>query len=61
MGDLPERMNAYAEENALTVSGPVYTLYLHDEICIKDPSQYLVQICVAVSNQSPRYIPRERA
>ncbi|MCL2588023.1 MAG: MerR family transcriptional regulator [Oscillospiraceae bacterium] len=48
-GDLPERMSAYAKENALTISGPVYTIYLHDEICIKDPSQYLTQVCVAVS------------
>ncbi|MDR0325989.1 MAG: MerR family transcriptional regulator [Oscillospiraceae bacterium] len=48
-GDLPDRMAAYAEQQALRFSGPVYTLYLHDEICIKDPSQYLVQICVAVS------------
>ena len=48
LGDLPERMKAHAENNALTLSGPVYTLYLHDEICIKDPSQYLVQICVKV-------------
>lgn len=46
--DLPERMAAYAKENALTVSGPVYAIYLHDEICIKDPAQYLVQVCVAV-------------
>jgi len=48
-GDLSQRMAAYARENALTVSGPVYTIYLHDEVCLKDPSQYLVQVCVAVS------------
>ena len=46
LGDLPERLKAYAEENALRLSGPVYTIYLHDEICVKDPGQYLAQVCV---------------
>ena len=49
MGDLPERMEAYIKENSLTVSGPVYTFYLHEEISTNDPSQYLAQTCVAVS------------
>ncbi|MCL2002431.1 MAG: MerR family transcriptional regulator [Oscillospiraceae bacterium] len=48
LGDLPDRMEAYAEDNALTVSGPVYTLYLLDETCVKDPGQYLAQVIVAV-------------
>jgi hypothetical protein len=49
-GRLPGQMAAYISENALTVSGPVYSFYLHDEICEKDPLQYLAQVCVAVSN-----------
>jgi len=49
MGDLPMRLAAYAQENNLTFTGPVYIFYLHDEICIKDPDQYLAQACVAVS------------
>ena len=49
-GDLPERMSKYIEEHSLTVSGPVYVLYLHDETCTSDPSQYLAQVCVAVSS-----------
>jgi len=49
MGDLPQRMMAYAEGNALNISGPVYTVYLHDEICTQDPSQYLAQSCIAIS------------
>ena len=47
-GDLADRMNDHATENGLTLHGPVYTMYLLDEICIKDPDQYLAQICVAV-------------
>jgi len=48
MGDLPERMAAYASENGLVTSGPVYTYYLHDEICMKDHTKYLAQSCIAV-------------
>jgi DNA-binding transcriptional MerR regulator len=51
MGDLPGRMAAFAEEHSLTVAGPVYTLYLLDEICMKDPGQYLAQISVAVERK----------
>jgi DNA-binding transcriptional MerR regulator len=51
MGGLPGRMAAFAEENALTVCGPLYVLYLHDEICLNDPSQYLAQVSVAVIHQ----------
>ena len=48
LGDLPEKMAAYIRENSLPCSGPVYTMYLHDEISIKEPDQYLAQISVAL-------------
>jgi DNA-binding transcriptional MerR regulator len=48
MGDLPDRMTAHAKEHKLKVSGPVYVMYLQDEICVHDPSQYLAQACVLV-------------
>ncbi|MCL2748253.1 MAG: MerR family transcriptional regulator [Oscillospiraceae bacterium] len=48
-GDLPEKMAAFAEERELDCCGIVYAVYLLDEICIKDPDQYLAQVCVAVS------------
>ena len=54
MGDLPERLAAYAKENSFVMSGPVYTMYLHEEISTHDISQYLAQTCVAVSK------PRQR-
>ena len=50
-GDLPERMDAFAKANNLTCVGPVYTIHLHDETCIKDPSQYLAQTFVAISGR----------
>ncbi|MCL2019528.1 MAG: MerR family transcriptional regulator [Oscillospiraceae bacterium] len=49
MGDLPERMSAYVKEKDLTVSGPVWVMYMFDEICTKKPEQFLAQACVAVS------------
>jgi len=53
-GDLPERMANFIQENSLNTTGPVYSIYLHDEICIEDPSQYLVQVSVAIAPISPR-------
>jgi len=50
-GDLAHRMETYAKENSITTFGPVYTMYLFDEICVKDPSQYLAQVCVAVKKK----------
>ena len=50
-GDFPQRMKAHIEEHALSVTGPVYAVYLHDELCMKDPSQYLAQVSVAVSGK----------
>lgn len=47
-GDLPDRMAAYAREKDLKVTGPVYHIYLLDETCIQDPSQYLVRTSVRV-------------
>ena len=48
MGDLPQKMVAYIKDNALKVTGPVYTVYLHDEFCTHDPTNYLAQTCVAI-------------
>jgi len=46
--DLAQRLRDYAAQHALTPHGPLYAIYLHEEICLADPSQYLVQVCVAV-------------
>jgi len=49
MGKMPGRMAAYAKEHDLTCSGPVYVIYLHDEVCTKESTQYLARICVAIA------------
>lgn len=43
-----DRMLAYAKHNNLEPIGPVTALYIHDEICVKDQSQYLCEIQVRV-------------
>ena len=49
-GDLPERINAFAKENKLSCVGNVYCVYLFDEFCVNDPSQYLLQASVRVKD-----------
>ena len=48
---LPVKMAKYAKEHSLSFSGPVYTIYLHDEICMVNPDQYLSRTMVAVSDK----------
>ena len=47
--DLPERMTEYAQKNGLEFNGPVYNIYLIDEISEIDPNQYLLQVAAPVS------------
>jgi len=51
-GDLAERMARYMAEHGLRPTGPVFTMYLLDEICVADQAQYLARVCVAVKKQS---------
>ena len=48
LGDLPERMQSHAKKNGIAVVGPVYEIYLYDEISIGDPDQYLIQVSVLI-------------
>jgi DNA-binding transcriptional MerR regulator len=47
-GDLADRMEAYIIENKLKIKGPVYNIYLLDEVCMTEPDKYLSLVCVAV-------------
>jgi DNA-binding transcriptional MerR regulator len=49
--DLPQRMDAYIRKHDLTPEGPVYNIYLFDEISVTDPNQYLLQATVRVSQK----------
>jgi DNA-binding transcriptional MerR regulator len=46
---LPQRMTDYAEKNGLTFTGAVYNTYLLDELSVKEPEQYLLQVSALVS------------
>ncbi|MDR0861188.1 MAG: MerR family transcriptional regulator [Oscillospiraceae bacterium] len=54
MNDLPEKMAAYAEERDMQLIGAVYTIYLHDEVSISDPENYLLQVSVQVKEKTRR-------
>ena len=50
LANIHEEMSAYAEEHNLKPVGPVYTEYLHDEICLRDPVDYLAKVSVRVES-----------
>ena len=52
--DVPQKMKAYAEERELIFSGPVYVVYLLNEISTKEPEQYLSRIAVKVLKKKER-------
>ena len=45
---LPEDMKTYALENSIVPKGAVYVTYLYDELCVKNPEDYLAQVCVGL-------------
>ena len=49
LGDVHVRMSDYVKKNKLTLYGPVFTIYVLDEVCTTDPSQYIAQIIVSVA------------
>jgi DNA-binding transcriptional MerR regulator len=57
--DLPRRMEEFAKKNGLVFSGPVYNLYLFDEISMTDPNQYLLQVSASVIET--RRVPSRRS
>jgi DNA-binding transcriptional MerR regulator len=50
--DLPERMKKYVEDNNVKVLGPVYNIYPLNEVCLKDPDEYLSAVAVRVARDS---------
>ena len=51
IGDLPKRMQEYAGEHNLHFVGPVYEMYLFDEVSVENPDQYLIQVSVMVKKR----------
>ena len=48
-GNLAERIKTYINENDLVTVGPVYNIFLHDELSIDDPNNYLMNATVEVT------------
>ena len=48
VNDLPKRMSTFAKKNGLVFSGPVYNIYLTDEVSVMDSEQYLLQASAPV-------------
>jgi hypothetical protein len=48
-GDLPERMAGFAAKNDLRFKGPVYAVYLLDEVAAPDPGKYLARVFARVT------------
>ena len=46
IGNLPERMKEFARENELEFGGPMYNLFLLDEISVLNHEQYLMRASV---------------
>jgi hypothetical protein len=42
------RLNEFDAQQGLEASGPVYVIYLRDEISEKDTDDYLAQVCAAL-------------
>lgn len=48
LDDVCDRIRGYIQENSLVLDGPVFVVYLFDEICINNPDEYLAKVYVAV-------------
>ena len=51
LGDLSQRMQSYAKDYGYAFTGPVYEIYLHDEIAVEDRNQYLIQVSAPVEKR----------
>ena len=47
---LYKKLMAYIEKNGLEICGPSYEMFLHNEISITDPFNYLMRISIHVKN-----------
>lgn len=49
VGNLPERLSAYAKEHRLQLEGPMYNIFLLDEVSSVEPDKYLLQASIKIS------------
>jgi DNA-binding transcriptional MerR regulator len=47
--NLPQRMEDYAKKHNIIFNGPVYNIFLFDELSTLDPEQYLLQVTASIT------------
>jgi DNA-binding transcriptional MerR regulator len=55
LGDLPQRLEAYAKAHGMVFNGPVYEDYLHNELTEENPDRYLIRVAAKVRHQKSRH------
>jgi DNA-binding transcriptional MerR regulator len=50
-GDLPARMVKYAKDHDLQFTGPVYNIFVLDEISVQNPKDFLLEVSVQVTSK----------
>lgn len=58
--DLVARMVSHASKHGYEFCGPVYNLFLHDEVTVSDPNQYLMQASATVREVQQTYSQRSK-
>ena len=53
-GAMAKMLADYADENSMALTGPVYNIYLLDEISVIDPNRYLLQVSIPIGRSSAR-------
>jgi len=48
-GDIPKKMTDYAAEHELVLKGPLYVVFILDEISMPDPGEFMSRIVVGTS------------
>lgn len=52
--DLPGRLKKFIETNKVKVIGPCYNLFPLNEVCLKDPEDYLSRVAIRITPDSVR-------
>jgi DNA-binding transcriptional MerR regulator len=54
MGDVANRLTSYMTKHKVRSDGPLYVIYVHDELSIADSKQYLAQVSILIKPESAR-------
>jgi effector-binding domain-containing protein len=46
---IAQKISDYARDNSISLHGPVYNIYIHDELSVDDPDRYLLQVYARIN------------